>query len=159
MAISVLGACCWFMRLELPEQDGRPRTALSFANAGDSRNVSVVRILLHSGSRLVREVLRREIQRDDRCHVVGEADDDWGVACRLRDILSAPEADPDSALVVLTTSDDVERLPASYERWLTEYPEIYVLNLSSGGLNARLWRVGIESSAVEAPLNRLSGLF
>ena len=109
--------------------------------------------------KLYGEAIARSLSNVFDVHSVDEPAEtdqrEWVVACALRTLLNE-DISVDDMVVLVTTVEDVDGIPAFCSRLLTEFPELSILGISRNTSRIRLFQLQIQVRDVPCSLSELS---
>ncbi len=115
----------------------------------------MVHVVLAIEQRLYRELLASHLARENDVRVVARVWDEFEVAAALEILLGEEPFSADDPVVVITSIDDVERVPAFCSRLLGEFPEVIVIGICWNCGQVRTFQASIDVQELPCTLDSL----
>ncbi len=105
--------------------------------------------------RLYRDAFTQNLHPDFDVSFVDEPLDEWAIACNLRTLLNG-DISVDDPVIVVTSIDEADDIPALCSRLLTEFPEITIMGICRNTSRIRSFQLRIQVEEIHCSLSDLN---
>lgn len=115
---------------------------ISHDNVRQEAYVRTLHAILAIRQRLYRDLVGSTLCEEYDVRIYEESESEIAVAGALRRVLNQDLFSVDDPVIVVTSVDDTNEIPASFSRLLTEFPEVTIVGVST--LSIRSFQVRIR---------------
>jgi hypothetical protein len=117
--------------------------------------VRTIHAILAIQQRLYRDLMASLLSREYDVRIVAHADDELAIAVALRGLLDEGEFPVDDPVIVVTSIDDANEIPASVSRLLVEFPEVTFVGICWATAHVRSFQLRIDVQEIPCSVKGL----
>jgi hypothetical protein len=117
--------------------------------------VRTIHAILAIQQNLYRDLMASVLSREYDVCVVANADNEFAVACELRQLLDEGDFLVDDPVIVVTSIDDANEIPAPVSRLLGEFPEVTIVGICWATAHVRSFQLRIDVQEIPCSVQGL----
>lgn len=114
-----------------------------------------IHAILAIHQRLYRDLLSAMLTDEYDVRIVARADEELAIAAALRKLLDEGEFPVDDTVIVVTSIDDSNEIPAACSRLLGEFPEVTIVGICWATARVRSFQLRIDVQEIPCSMKGL----